>query len=67
MTCDGRNEGIVSLMDKVIHVICLPLGVLHLLHGFFHLIHFSLQVWYPTSDSTSGLVSFSIVLNPSIL
>ena len=46
MTCDGRDKGRVSLVDKVIHVICPPHGVLHLLHVSFHLIHFPFQVWY---------------------
>ena len=67
MTCDGRGEGRVSSMDKIIHVVCFPHGALHLLHGFLHLVHFSLQVWYPASDGTSGLVSFfDTIFRPSI-
>ena len=68
MTRDGHNEGRVSLVDKIIHVICPSHGVLHLFHGSFHMIHFSLQVWYPTSDGISGLISsLNTVLGPFIL
>ena len=32
----------------------------------FHLVHLSLQMWYPTGDGTPWLVSFSIVLSTFI-
>ena len=35
----------------------------HFFHSSLHLVHFSLQVWYPMSDNTSGLVLFNIVFN----
>ena len=66
MIRDGRNEGGIRLVDEVIHVICFPHGILHLFHGSFHLVHLPLQMWYPTSNDTSGLISFSIILNPFI-
>ena len=65
MTRDGRNEGGISPMDEVIHMICSPHGILHLLHGSIHLVHLPFQMWYPTSNGTSRLVSFSIILSPS--
>ena len=49
---DGRNEGGTYPMDKIIHMVCSPHGILHLFHGSFHLVHLSLQMRYPTSDGT---------------
>ena len=54
-------------MDVVIHVIYTSHGILHLFHGSFHLVHLPLQMWYPMSNGTFGLVSFDIVLSPFIL
>ena len=42
MTRDGRSEGEVSSVDEIIYMVCSPHGVLHLLHGLFNLVHFSL-------------------------
>ena len=68
MTCDGRGEGIVTSVDEIIHKVHSPHGILHLLNGFLHLIHFSLQAWHPLSDGTFGLISsFNAVLHPLIL
>ena len=67
MTCDGHNEGGISHMDEIIHMVCSPHGILHLFHGSFHLVHLPPQIWYSTSDDTSGLISFNIVHSPFIL
>ena len=67
MTHDGCGEGKVNSVDEIIHMIRPPHGV-HLLHGLFHLVHLSLQMWHPLSDDTSRLISsFSAVLRPSII
>ena len=46
MTRDGRNEGGISLVDEVIHMICSPHGILYLFHSSFHLVHLFFQMWY---------------------
>ena len=67
MTHDGHGEGRVNSMDKIIHMVRLPHGVLHLLHGLLHLVHFSLQMWHTSSDDISKLISsFNAILLPSI-
>ena len=67
MTRDGRGEGRVSSVDEIIHMVCLPHEVLHLLHGLLHLVHFSLQMWHTLSDNTFGLISsFGVVFRLSI-
>ena len=68
MTRDGRGEGRVSSVDKIIHMVRSPHKVLHLVHSFLHLVYLSLQVWHPPSDNTSRVFSsFNAVLRPSIL
>jgi len=67
MTRDRPNEGGISPMDGVIHMICSHYGILHLFHGSFHLVYLSFQMWYRMSNGTSRLVSFSIILSPFIL
>ena len=68
MTCDGRSEGRVNSVDEIVHMFRSLHGVLHLLHGLSHLIHLSLQIWHPSSNGASGLISsFNVVLCPSIL
>ena len=67
MTHDGRDDGGISPVDEVIHMIFSPHRTLHLFYGSFHLVHLPFQMWYPTSNNSLGLVSFSIILNPFIL
>ena len=59
---DGRSKGGICLMEEIIHMVNSSYGVFHFFHNFLHLVHFFFQVWYHTSDSTFGLVPFSIVL-----
>ena len=66
VTRDGHNEGGISHLDEVIHMICSPHGIFHFFHDSFHLIHLPHQMWYPMSNGTFGLISFNIVLSPFI-
>ena len=59
MTCDGCDEGRVSSVDEIIHRV-------HTSHGVLHLVHFSLQMWHPSSDSTSGLISSFNTIHASL-
>ena len=66
MICDGHDKGGISSVDKIIHIIYSPHRILHVFHDSFHLVHLSLQKWYPASDSTLRLVSFSVILSTFI-
>jgi len=66
LVMDAMRGG-TNPVDKVIHMIFSPHGIFHLFHGSFHLVHLPFQMWYPTSNGTFGLVSFSIILSPFIL
>ena len=65
MICDGRNKGKISPVDEVIHIICSPHKILHVFHDSFHLVHLSLQMWYPTSNGTPRLSLLALFSEPS--
>ena len=68
MSCDWRSKGGTNFVDEVVYVCSSPHGVPHFCYGYLHLVHFSVQLWYPLGYcSPWPIFSFNATLCPPIL